>query len=101
MNKILASKLEKLKALCKEHHVKDLFAFGSVCTNSFNENSDIDLLVSFYPMDYGDYTDNYFLFIEKLESLFNRKVDLITTNSLSNPYFIKALEKTKTKLYAA
>ena len=42
-----------------------------------------------------------FALAEKLENLFDRKVDLITVNSLSNPYFIKSLEKTKTELYAA
>jgi len=36
-----------------------------------------------------------------MEQLFNRKIDLITEDSLSNPYFIKSLEKTKTELYAA
>lgn len=101
MNRIILDKLDKLKVICKEHHVKELYAFGSVCTTNFNDNSDIDLLVSFYSLDFGDYADNYFSFIEKLEALFNRKVDLITNKSLSNPYFIRSVEKTKTELYAA
>jgi len=101
MNRIILDKLDKLKDICKEHHVKELFAFGSVCTSNFNEKSDIDLLVTFYSMDFGDYADNYFSLIEKFEKLFKRKIDLITNKSLSNPYFIKSLEKTKTELYAA
>ena len=101
MNKILLDKMNLLTEICKAHHVKELFAFGSVCTDSFTDSSDIDLLVSFYSLDFGDYTDNYFALAEILENLFNRKVDLITANSLSNPYFIKTLEKTKTELYAA
>lgn len=101
MDKILLDKLNILSGICKEHHVKQLFAFGSVYSESFTNSSDIDLLVSFHSLDFGDYTDNYFALAEKLEHLFNRKVDLITINSLSNPYFIDSLEKTKTELYAA
>ena len=40
-----------------------------------------------------------FEFADKLENVFDRSVDLITDKSLSNPYFISSLEKTKTKLY--
>lgn len=101
MNKILQDKLNELIGVCKAHHVKELFAFGSVCTEKFSDSSDIDLLVSFNSLEFGDYADNYFSLADKLEFLFNRKVDLITVNSLSNPYFIKTLEKTKTELYAA
>ena len=101
MHKILIDKLDQLKEICKKYHVKELYAFGSVCTDKFNDASDIDLLVSFHPLDFGEYADNYFELVERLEKLFNRKVDLTTDKSLSNPYFIKSLEKTKTMLYAA
>jgi hypothetical protein len=37
---------------------------------------------------------------DKLEALFQRKVDLLTENSLSNPYFIESIEETKELLYA-
>ena len=39
--------LPAIIALCKRHKVKKLFAFGSVLTNRFNEQSDIDLVVDF------------------------------------------------------
>jgi len=38
--------------------------------------------------------------LEQLENIFNRKIDLITDKSLSNPFFIKSIEKTKQLLYA-
>jgi hypothetical protein len=81
------------------HNVRSLFAFGSVCTENFNEKSDIDLLVSFHSMNYGDYADNYFEIADKLENLFNHPVDLITDKSLSNPYFINSVNKTKVLIY--
>ena len=66
------------------YNVKSLFAFGSVCTDKFNDNSDIDLLIAFNAMDFGDYADAYFDIAEELENIFKRPVDLITDKSLSN-----------------
>ncbi len=93
--------IENLKALCMKYNVKSLYAFGSVCTENFNKNSDIDLLISFNPMDYGDYADTYFEITEELEKILKRPVDLITDKSLGNPYFIESLNQTKTPIYEA
>ena len=49
MNHILHNKLETLKELCLRYKVKSLYAFGSVNTPRFTENSDIDLLIEFEP----------------------------------------------------
>jgi len=99
MQRLLTDNIDNIKALCMIHNVKSLFAFGSVCTGTFNDKSDIDLLITFYPMDFGDYADAYFDLADKLEDLFNRPVDLITEKSLKNPYFIDSINKTKTLLY--
>ncbi len=99
MQKVLTDNMEKIKALCMAHNVKNLFAFGSVCTDEFNEKSDIDLLISFLPMDYADYADTYFELAEKLEQILDRPVDLVTDKSLKNPYFINSVNKTKTLIY--
>ncbi len=99
MNAILQNNLKQIEAACKTHNVKSLFAFGSVCSDKFTELSDIDLLVSFHPMDYGEYADNYFDMAEKMEEVFQRSVDLVTENSLSNPYFIKSVNESKIQLY--
>ena len=99
MDGLITNNIDNIIALCVTHHVRSLYAFGSVCTDRFNENSDIDLLVSFHPLDFGDYADTYFLVADEFERLFNRPVDLITDKSMSNPYFIDSVNKTKTKLY--
>jgi len=101
MQKVLIDNIENLKALCLKYNVKSLYAFGSVCTDKFNENSDIDLLISLNTMDYGDYADTYFELVEKFENLFKRPVDLVTDKSLGNPYFIESLNQTKTPIYEA
>jgi hypothetical protein len=78
-----------------------MHVFGSVCTDNFNDKSDIDVLISFDTLSVDQYTDNYFDLHYKLEDLFGRKIDLITDKSLSNPYFIQAIEQTKQLIYAA
>ncbi len=99
MNKLLNDRMNSIRKLCATHRVKSLFAFGSVCTDTFHHHSDVDLLVTFHPMDYGDYADAYFALADQLEQLLDRPVDLITEKSLSNPYFIKSVNKSKAKLY--
>ncbi|HEV7347886.1 nucleotidyltransferase family protein [Telluribacter sp.] len=99
MHKVLSENMDRIQALCKRYNVKSLHAFGSVCTDRFSEKSDIDLLVSFHPMDYGDYADTYFELADKLEELLQRPVDLVTDKSLANPYFIDSVNQTKTLLY--
>lgn len=99
MHKIITENIENIKTLCHAYNIRSLYAFGSVCTDKFDDRSDIDLLVSFKPMEYGDYANNYFILCERFENLFKRKVDLVTDKSLSNPYFINSINKTKTVLY--
>ncbi len=99
MQKIISSNIDKIKDLCQKHNVKSLFAFGSVCSENFNDDSDIDLLISFYPMDYADYADAYFILASQFEDLFHRQVDLVTDKSLANPYFINSVNRSKILLY--
>ena len=99
MQRLLIENLDKIKALCIEYNVKYLYAFGSVCTDKFDDQSDIDLLISFNQMDFGDYADSYFELAEHLEELLKRPVDLITDKSLKNPYFIDSVNQTKTQIY--
>ena len=99
MNSIITQNIAKIKSVCDKQKIKSLFAFGSVCTDKFNDQSDIDLLVIFKPMDFGDYADNYFQTADLFEEIFNRKVDLITEKSLKNPYFVNSVNQTKKLLY--
>ncbi|MCF8373619.1 MAG: nucleotidyltransferase domain-containing protein [Bacteroidales bacterium] len=101
MNRILIDKINDLEQLCKIHKVKTMYGFGSVCTANFKESSDIDFLISFDNVPIDDYADNYFDLHYQLQDLFNRRIDLITEKTLSNPYFIKGIEQTKTLIYAA
>lgn len=101
MNIIILEKLNELKQLCVDYKVKKMFVFGSINTDRFSIESDIDILISFDNLSIEDYTENYFELHYKLENLFNRKIDLLTDKSLSNPYFIQSIEQTKELVYAA
>jgi predicted nucleotidyltransferase len=101
MNKIIEGKEIAIRDLCKQYDVKSLYLFGSGSTGKLKKSSDIDILVSFQDISVERYTDNYFELHYRLEELLKRKVDLVTVNSLANPFFIKSIEETKILLYAA
>ena len=100
LNSIIKNNLSEIKRLLYQYKVKRAYAFGSVCTPRFNEQSDIDLQIAFQdglnPIEYGD---NYFSLADALEKLFHRHVDLVTEPTLRNPYFIKSVNATKVSIY--
>ena len=85
--------------LCDNHKVKELYLFGSVLTDQFNDSSDIDLLVQFNQVELLEYFDNYMDLKEKLEKMFNRQVDLVENQAVKNPIFRKVLDREKRLLY--
>ena len=98
MNTLSAYKNE-INALCANHKVRSLYAFGSVLTPNFNTNSDIDLIVDFKEIDVTDYADNYFDFKFSLQDIFNRPVDLLEEQAIKNPYFKQVVNQTKELVY--
>jgi hypothetical protein len=99
VNRIISDNIEQISTLCASRKVRRLVAFGSVCTERFCPASDIDLLIAFKPMEFGEYADNFFCLADEFEQLLQRKVDLLTENSLANPFFIEAVSRTKVKIY--
>lgn len=101
MNAIITNNRERIEDICREHHVNSLYTFGSVNTDKFNEDSDIDLVVSFdmdkLPIE--DYADVYFDMLFTLEELLNREVDLVTERSIKNPYFKDEVAKSRILIY--
>ncbi len=84
---------------CKKYKVNRLFAFGSVLSNRFNDQSDVDLIVDFNKSAIDDYFDNYFDFKYLLESIFKRDVDLLEDRPINNSFLRKSIESTKTLIY--
>jgi predicted nucleotidyltransferase len=86
--------------LLKKHKIKSAYFFGSVLTDKFNENSDVDFLVNLHdnldPVIAGGHLWDLTF---ELEDLLCRNVDLLTERALKNPYFIKEINKTKFPIY--
>lgn len=108
MNQIIKKNREQIVALCKKYFVKELYVFGSVTRNDFNEKSDIDFL---YKIDVApfedsdknecDYVDNLLQFENSLKTLLNRNIDLIPAIPIRNEYLKQSIEESKQLLYAA
>ena len=64
--------LEKIKEFCIYNHISNLRLFGSILTESFNDSSDIDLLVEFEP----DHIPGFFRLMEiqfNISKIFNNR----------------------------
>ena len=96
---LIERNIDKIRDLCLKHRVGQLFVFGSVITNRFKSDSDIDLIVDFKEVDLYDYADNYFDLKFSLENLFNRKVDLLEDKAIRNPYLRQSIDSSKQLIY--
>ena len=88
-----------IRKLCEAHKVKNLYAFGSVLTDNFNNESDIDLIVDFSNIAVEDYADNYFDFKFSLQDIFKRPIDLLEEKALKNPYFTQSVYQNRKLVY--
>jgi len=94
--KIYTPEIEKL---CKTHNVKSLYAFGSVLNESFNNESDIGLIVDFNYIDVEEYADNYFDFKFSLQDILKRPIDLLEDKAIKNPFFRKSVNQQRQLVY--
>ena len=85
--------------LCKTHKVKSLYAFGSVLTEKFSKESDIDLIVDFTNIGVEDYADNYFDFKFSLQNILKRSIDLLEEKAIKNPYFRQSINQQRQLIY--
>ncbi len=97
--KIIEKYINTINELCKKYKVKRLFVFGSILTERFTPESDIDFLVDFNKNEIDDYFSNFFDLKYALEDLLKRDIDLVENQSLKNPYFINSVNNTKTLVY--
>ncbi|MEA5426180.1 MULTISPECIES: nucleotidyltransferase family protein [Arcicella] len=97
--KNLESYISEIIKLCENHKVKSLYAFGSVLTDSFNNESDIDLIVDFSNIAVEDYADNYFDFKFSLQEMLKRPIDLLEEKAIKNPYFKQSVNQQRQLVY--
>src|SRR5699024_3754274 len=99
MMKISDENLERIKQLCKEYKVKNFSIFGSVLTDNFCLDSDIDFVVDFDESDPIKYTDLSFQLKEKLELILKRQIDLIEERGIKNSFLRKEIDESKVVIY--
>lgn len=98
---ILSQYQNQIGSLCKKHCVSELFVFGSILNDSFNEGSDIDFIVDFTGVSLEEYADNYFDLKFSLEVLLKRNIDLLEKKAIRNPYLKESIDSTKQLVYEA
>lgn len=102
MIKLVEDKMDDIISLCKKHSVSSFALFGSAAKNTMSSSSDVDFLVEFSDdLDVLDYADNYFSFLEDLENILGKKIDLVALKSIKNPILKDEINKSKIDLYAA
>ena len=102
MIRLIDDNRQAIDRLCVRYRVRRLEVFGSATTASFDStDSDLDFLVEFLPLKPGEHADTYFGLLAALKDLFERPIDLVMASAVRNPYFLEAISRGRTLLYAA
>lgn len=92
--KILEEKISKIKAfLRQEFAVERIGYFGSFAKGNYHEDSDIDILIELDKEKSLGW--NFFDLKDYLEEVFEKKVDLVTENSLRAKWRNQILSEVK------
>jgi predicted nucleotidyltransferase len=95
----LKSHLSEISALCDQHKVRHLYAFGSVLTGNFSAESDIDLIVDFKPIALEQFSDNYYDLKFSLEEILKKPIDLLEEQAIKNPFFKEAVLQSRQQIF--
>ncbi len=97
--KIKSKTIDLIRLVCETYKVNKLYIFGSVLTENFTEDSDIDFLVKFGDVELYHYFDNFMGFKEELEKILNRPVDLVEEQTVKNPFLKTSIDRNKKLIY--
>ena len=98
---LIEQKRGELTEFCHRYDVERLYLFGSAASGRFQpSSSDLDFIVEMTDRQpNASYADRYLGLAEELERLFGRPVDLITEQSIRNPYFRRGVEAARQLVY--
>ena len=100
MHPSLIAELPKIAALCETYGVTHLEVFGSATGADFKpESSDIDFLVEMDNLAPGSRAQRWLALADALEQLLGRHVDLVNPRYIHNPYFLKAVNRSRELIY--
>jgi len=81
LNRNIQLPIAQIEDFCQRWHITEFALFGSVLREDFRPDSDIDILVSFSP-SFRRGLEETLQMRQELQTLFNRKVDLIEKTSI-------------------
>ena len=76
---------DRLEAFCRKWKVKELSFFGSVLSDDFRPDSDVDVLVVYGEDAAWDLWDHLHA-EEELKGILGREVDLVQKSAVRNPF---------------
>jgi hypothetical protein len=94
--------IPELASICRRFQVRTLEIFGSALRDDFDPaRSDLDFLVEFEDVPVLQFADLFFGLQETLSALFHLPVDLLTPESITNPFLLEGINRSRKVLYAA
>ncbi len=93
-------KTKAFQAICRQYGVRELYVFGSVATDRFTEESDMDFLVDFNRESPNGAFDQFMGLKMALEAELGHSVDLLTLKPFRNPLFQQEIDRTKVLVYS-
>ena len=92
---------EAVQAFCAKWKIVEFALFGSVLTDQFRPDSDVDVMVHFGPGG-GQTPENVFEIRAELSTLFGgREVDFLERRHITNPYIRHHAITHRQVIYAA
>ena len=103
MHAEIADRLDEIARICRRHRVRQLDLFGSAArgTDFDPETSDADFLVEFEPPLLPGIARRVVGLQTDLAETLGRKVDLMRTGTIRNPYLRASIEPERESVYAA
>ena len=94
---------QAIAEFCRKWGIRELALFGSILTDYFRPDSDVDVLITFAEPDpdLGPWGEHLEIMRAELESVFGRRVDLVQKKLIRNPFRRYHILTTRRVLYAA
>ena len=84
MNSKVNIPMDRIAEFCCQNRIRKLALFGSVLREDFRADSDVDVLVEFYPEHIPGLS--FFRMQRELSQILGRKVDMNTSQDISRYY---------------
>ena len=75
--------MRQIEAFCQRWKISEFSLFGSILRDDFRSDSDIDVMVQFWPNSHNTLFDLVKM-EDELKQIFNRDVDLVTRKGITN-----------------